>query len=95
VTTERVVEPGELLAEGPIQTVTISRLSTDAVAEVPGGAHFTSCTPDYERDEAFQKDYVSASADPGTWASFDARYLRVDEADYQAAVRQGASSRGS
>ena len=45
VTAEKVVEPGRLLDEGPIQTVTISRLMTDAVAEVPGGAHFTACPP--------------------------------------------------
>ena len=91
VTAEKVVEPGRLLEEGPVQTVTVSRLFTDAVAEVPGGAHFTSCAPDYERDEAFQREYVSASADPDTWAAFESRYVRVDEADYRAAVRQGAT----
>jgi glutaconate CoA-transferase subunit A len=86
VTAEKVVQPGRLTDEGPIQTVTISRLMTDAVAEVPGGAHFTSCTPDYERDEPFQKAYASAAADPDAWAEFDATYLRVDEAGYRAAV---------
>jgi glutaconate CoA-transferase subunit A len=58
VTAEKVVAPGALLDEGPIQTVTISRLLTDGVAEVPLGAHFTSCPPDYDRDEAFQKIYA-------------------------------------
>ena len=53
---------------------------TDAVAEVPGGAHFTSCPPDYERDEPFQKAYAAAAADPDAWAEFDSRYLQVDEA---------------
>src|SRR5271166_4906884 len=74
VTAEKVVDPGRLLDEGPIQTITISRLMTDAVAEVPGGAHFTSCPPDYDRDEAFQKTYASAAGDPDAWAAFDARY---------------------
>ena len=92
VTTEKVVDPGRLLDEGPIQTVTVSRLFTDAVAEVPGGAHFTSCPPDYERDETFQKQYVAASADREAWADFAARYVQVEEADYRAAVREGASA---
>ena len=91
VTAERVVEPGGLLDEGPIQTVTISRLFTDAVAEVPGGAHFTSCAPDYERDEAFQREYVTASAGPEEWSAFRTRYLDLDEAGYQSAVRHVAS----
>ena|SRR5579872_1351618 len=87
VTAERVVEPGGLLDEGPIQTVTVSRLFTDAVAEVPGGAHFTSCAPDYGRDEVFQRQYVKASADRDEWAAFRARYVDVDEASYQMAVQ--------
>jgi glutaconate CoA-transferase subunit A len=90
VTAEKVVEPGRLLDHGPIQTVTVSRLLTDAVAEVPNGAHFTSCPPDYERDEGFQKRYASAAADPEAWTAFDARYLQTDEAGYRAAVHEDA-----
>src|SRR5580692_7118172 len=92
VTAEKVVEPGRLTDEGPIQSVTINRLMTDAVAEAPGGAHFTSCPPDYDRDESFQKAYASAAADPDAWAAFDARYLQVDEAGYQAAARETAGA---
>ena len=33
------------------------------VVETPGGAHFTSCVPDYGRDEAFQARYAAAAAD--------------------------------
>jgi glutaconate CoA-transferase subunit A len=89
VTAEKVVAPGALLDEGPIQTVTVSRLLTDAVAEVPMGAHFTSCPPDYDRDEAFQKQYAGSGADADAWKAFSERYLQVDEAGYQAAVRAG------
>src|SRR3974377_2200103 len=53
VTAERGAAPGALAGEGPMQAVTISRLLTDAVVEAPMGAHFTSCDPDYARDEAF------------------------------------------
>jgi glutaconate CoA-transferase subunit A len=92
VTAEKVVAPGALLDEGPIQTVTVSRLLTDAVAEVPGGAHFTSCPPDYDRDEAFQKQYAASAADPDTRQAFSERYLQTDEAGYQAAVREAAAA---
>jgi glutaconate CoA-transferase subunit A len=88
VTAEKIVAPGALLDEGPIQTVTINRLLTDAVAEVRLGAHFTSCPPDYDRDEAFQKQYAGSGADADAWKVFSARYLEVDEPGYQAAVRE-------
>ena len=35
VTAEKVLEPGGLLDEGPVQSVVVSRLATDAVAEAP------------------------------------------------------------
>jgi len=91
VTAEKVVAPGALLDDHPLQSVTISRLQTDAVAEVPGGAHFTSCPPDYDRDEAFQRAYVAAAADPEAWADFDRRFLQVDDAGYGAAVDEAAA----
>jgi acyl CoA:acetate/3-ketoacid CoA transferase alpha subunit len=91
VTAEKVVAPGALLDEGPLQTVTISRLLTDAVAEVPRGAHFTSCPPDYDRDEAFQKRYAGSGADADSWKAFADRFVTVDEAGYQAAVAEAAA----
>lgn len=93
LTTERVVEPGQLLDEGPMQAITITRLLTDAVVEAPGGAHFTSCDPDYGRDEAFQSRYAKAAADAegDAWSAFDEHFLQVDEVEYQAAVREAAA----
>jgi len=95
VTTEQVVATEQLAAEGPIQTLCISRLLTDAVIETPGGAHFTACVPDYGRDETFQREYVAAAGDPEAWAAFTERYLAVDEAAYQAAVREAAAERAA
>jgi len=92
VTAEKVVEPGALLDEGPVQSVVVSRLATDAVAAAPRGAHFTACVPDYGRDEAFQKRYVAAAADADAWAAFDGRYLQIDEGGYQAAVAEDADA---
>jgi len=90
VTAERIVEPGALLEEGPIHSVIVNRLLTDAVAEAEGGAHFTSCVPDYGRDEEFQRDYVKAAGSPETWAEFRARYLDLTEADYRRIALNGA-----
>jgi glutaconate CoA-transferase subunit A len=61
------------------------------VVETPGGAHFTSCVPDYGRDEAFQARYAAAAADPDEWRRFRAEYLDGDEASYQQAVRRFAA----
>jgi glutaconate CoA-transferase, subunit A len=90
VTAERVVAPGELPSHGPLQSIVISRLMTDAVCETPRGAHFTSCAPDYGRDETFQRSYAKSAADEASWQAFATRYLDVDEAGYQAAL--GAAS---
>ncbi len=87
VTTEQVVGTDRLAAGGPLQSLCISRLLTDGVIETPGGAHFTACVPDYGRDEAFQREYAAAAADPDAWRAFSTRYLEVDEAGYQAAAR--------
>jgi len=95
VTTERVVPTEQLSAEGPIQTMCISRLLTDGVVETPGGAHFTACVPDYGRDEGFQREYVAAAGDPDAWAAFHERFLSVDEAGYQAATREAADERAA
>jgi glutaconate CoA-transferase subunit A len=90
VTTERVIDTERFISEGPLQSMCISRLLTDGVIQTPRGAHFTACVPDYQRDEAFQRDYVKAAADTDSWAAFERRYLAVDEGGYQAAIGQVA-----
>ena len=65
---------------------------TDAVAPAPNGAHFTANPPDYGRDEAFQKEYAAAAGDPAEWEAFAARYVLVEEDEYQARVRERGSS---
>ncbi|MCX5313712.1 CoA transferase subunit A [Streptomyces sp. NBC_00154] len=89
VSCERLVETTELTARAAPQTLLVKRHSVTGVVETPNGAHFTSCAPDYPRDEAFQKAYATAAADPAAWAAFTARFLPVDgsEKNYQSAVR--------
>jgi glutaconate CoA-transferase, subunit A len=83
---ERIVPTAELLAGGPVQSLLINRSMVHGVAETPNGAHFTSCVPDYGRDEEFQALYAAAAASPEKWQEFRATYLAGDEADYQRAV---------
>ncbi len=87
---ERIVTAEELAAS-ELTRMRISRWMVHGVVEAPHGAHFTSCVPDYERDESFQREYVTAAKDPALWAEFHERYLAGDEADYQAAVRGRAT----
>jgi glutaconate CoA-transferase subunit A len=86
---ERIVDTEDLLKEGSVHTLRVNRYMTDGVVEAPNGAHFTSCEPDYGRDEAFQREYAKAAGDPDAWTAFRARYLDVDEDEYQARVRRG------
>ncbi len=82
VSCESIVDTSALAASGPPQSLLLNRLMVDGVVETPGGAHFTSCVPDYGRDEPFQRTYADTD-----WPSFAAEYLSGDEAAYQAAVR--------
>jgi acyl CoA:acetate/3-ketoacid CoA transferase alpha subunit len=86
VSCERIVPTAELLAGGGISSLRIHRWMVDGVVAAPNGAHFTSCAPDYERDEEFQRAYATAAGDAGAWAEFAARYLGGSESDYQRAV---------
>src|SRR5688572_28148547 len=61
---ERIVPTERLLEEGSVHTLRISRMMVDGVVEAPGGARFTSCEPDYERDEALQREYAASAANP-------------------------------
>jgi glutaconate CoA-transferase subunit A len=82
---ERVVATGELLAAaGTEQRIRVNRTMVDGVVERPGGAHFTSCVPEYTRDEAFQQRYAAAARTPQEWAGFRAEWLDVSEDTYQA-----------
>ncbi|MFD7612539.1 CoA transferase subunit A [Streptomyces sp. NPDC059828] len=83
VSCERLVDTAELTKDAAPQTLLIGRHSVTGVVETPHGAHFTSCAPDYGRDEAFQKLYASTP-----WHDFAERFLSgPDEQSYQSAVR--------
>lgn len=56
---ERVVDTAELTKEAAPQSLLIGRHTVTGVVEAPNGAHFTSCAPDYARDEAAQREYAT------------------------------------
>lgn len=88
VSVERIVPTEDLTKEGTFHTLRVSRLMVDGVVEAPNGAHFTSCAPDYERDEAFQRNYAKSAASPEAWAEFRGAWIDIDEPAYQAKVSE-------
>ncbi|MFI6032570.1 CoA transferase subunit A [Streptomyces sp. NPDC051315] len=83
VSCERIVDTAELTKEAAPQTLLIKRHTVTGVIETPHGAHFTSCAPDYGRDEVFQREYARLP-----WAEFTGRFLDGGgEQGYRAAVR--------
>ena len=61
----------------------VTRDPIAGVVEAPNGAHFTSCTPDYERDEAFQKEYAASATSVEAWQQWRVDWIDISEADYQ------------
>jgi glutaconate CoA-transferase subunit A len=94
---EEIVPTGRLVEDAPVQSLLISRMYVTGVIETPRGAHFTSCAPDYDRDEVFQKEYAAAAKAPDAWRRFEERYLRGGESEYHAAVadRHAATAQSS
>lgn len=88
ISVERVVPSGGLVeAAGDLTRLRINRLFVDGVVEAPNGAHPTSCEPDYGRDEAFQKAYLSTAKETEQWEAFRSEWLSFrSEVDYQAAL---------
>jgi glutaconate CoA-transferase subunit A len=89
VSCERIVDTAELTKEAPPQSLLVKRLSVAGVVEAPGGAHFTSCAPDYGRDEDVQRLYATTP-----WAEFSERFLAGDEQAYGSAVRNWQEEQG-
>jgi glutaconate CoA-transferase subunit A len=86
MTCERIVSTEDFALEGTFHTLRINRMLVDGVIEAPRGAHFTSCMPDYPRDETFLASYAAAASGEDAWRAFRARYLDGTEADYQRQV---------
>lgn len=88
VSTEAVVDTEQLATLADLPHLKISRMDVTGVIEAPNGAHFTECPPDYGRDEAFQKRYAATAKSDEAWDEFRAEFLDLDEAGYQAKVKE-------
>jgi glutaconate CoA-transferase, subunit A len=75
VSVEEVVETVALTDGAPPSTLLLNRSLVHGVVHAPHGAGFTSCEPDYGRDEAVQRAYADAAASPAAWADYAARHL--------------------
>jgi glutaconate CoA-transferase, subunit A len=75
VSCERIVATDRLRDEGSVQTLRVNRAMVHGVVEAPGGARFTSCVPDYDRDEETQRAYAATAKDPAALDAFLERYL--------------------
>ena len=78
---EQVVPTEQFLSEGSVHTLRIPRTHVDGVIQAPGGAHFTECPPDYQRDEAFQSEYAATARDPEAWEQFRRDWLELESHD--------------
>lgn len=93
VSTEQVIDTAGMTVDAALQTMLLNRTMVAGVVETPNGAHFTTCTPTYERDEKFQRAYATAAKTPEDWAAFEQRFLSGSEQDYQDAVARFHSDR--
>lgn len=89
MTCERIVRTEDFAREGTFHTLKVNRMLVDGVVEAPNGAHFTSCSPDYPRDEVFLTRYAASAASPEAWKEFRQDFLEGDEAEYQRRVAAG------
>ena len=88
ISVERVVPTRELATEaGTELRLRIARMMVDGVVERAGGALFTSCVPDYERDEGLQKEYAASAKSTEAWTDFRKEWIEVTEEQFQAKVR--------
>ncbi|MDA8371156.1 MAG: acyl CoA--acetate/3-ketoacid CoA transferase subunit alpha [Nocardiopsaceae bacterium] len=91
VSCEQVVPTSELTNGHPVQSLRIHRLMVDGVVEAPGGAHPTSCEPDYPRDEEFQRRYAAAAREEDGWPRIRQEWLR-DCADHDNRTTDNANT---
>ncbi|WP_116367425.1 CoA transferase subunit A [Parahaliea mediterranea] len=85
VSCEEVVDTAYFQDPARARQVFWERSITDAVVEIPGGAHPTSCNPQYGFDVPHFKAY-NGSAKEGGFAAYAEQFLAATEAEYQERV---------
>jgi glutaconate CoA-transferase subunit A len=84
ISVERVVPTAALAIEaGTELRLRVARMMVDGVVERPGGARFTSCVPDYDRDEGLQQAYAASARSADDWSAYRTTWVDVDEVEFQ------------
>ncbi len=93
ISTERLVSTEDLAIAENARFNPFERSLVQGVILAPFGAHPTVATPDYGIDMAHLKEYA-ASAAPGAWQEYRARFIAVEPERYLASVG-GAENLGA
>jgi glutaconate CoA-transferase subunit A len=89
ISVERVIPTADLVVEaGTELRLRVARMMVDGVVERPGGARFTSCVPDYDRDEGLQKEYAASAKSADAWAEFRREWIDITEEELQQKVAE-------
>nr|WP_281369886.1 CoA-transferase [Leifsonia psychrotolerans] len=70
VSAEQIMPTAELTERESVRTLLLNRTMVDHVVHAPGGAGFTSCLPDYGRDEGAQREYANTAHSDAAWQAF-------------------------
>ena len=85
VSAEKIVATEEMTSTSCLHTIVIDRGVVDGVAEVPLGAHPTSCVPGYGIDLDHLKIY-GAATEAQAWNDYRSRFVDVSDDAYVRAV---------
>lgn len=67
VSAESIMDTRAMVDAHPLTAMLLNRSEVTHVMNAPGGAGFTSCLPDYPRDEAAQREYAAAGDGIDAW----------------------------
>ncbi len=86
VSCDELVETDYFKDPAQARLVFWERAATSGVVHIPGGAHPSSCSPQYGFDVPHLKEYTGFAKDEAGFQGYLDKYLGESEADYQAAV---------
>ena len=87
VTAERIVEPGALLDEGPIHSVIVNRMLTDACSRGARRGALHDLRAGLRTGRGVPARIRQGRRICPTWAEFRIRYLEVNEDEYRSATQ--------
>ena len=82
VSCDELVEASSFESAEAARLVFWERSETTGVVHLPGGAHPTSCAPQYGFDVKHFKEYVASSKEEGGWDNYQQKYVQCTEQEY-------------